>query len=137
MNFMALLSLLPTILQAVELAQEITRDVKQNKSLENVVKITQEKGPQVADIFKQIGSTLFPNLGQTQQVAAAAVTLDHENVKRIQMQLNVLGAKLDADGYYGKLTKAAVVKFQGENGLTTDGWVGPLTQAKLNEKAPV
>lgn len=135
MNFLALMGLLPTILQAVELAQKIHSDVRGDKSIGGIVSTIQNNSPQVLDIFQKVGGTLFPNLGQQQQVAAAAVTFDPELVKKIQEQLNKLGAKLDADGHYGPKTKEAVKAFQGANGLEVDGWAGKNTQAKLNEKA--
>ena len=37
-----------------------------------------------------------------------------------------------AKGYYGKVTKMAVVKFQKENGVHATGFFGPLTRAKFN-----
>lgn len=36
-------------------------------------------------------------------------------------------------GYYGALTRAAVIKFQARYGISQTGTVGPLTRAKLNE----
>lgn len=36
-------------------------------------------------------------------------------------------------GYYGALTRAAVVRFQARYGISQTGTVGPLTRAKLNE----
>ena len=38
---------------------------------------------------------------------------------------------LDADGHFGKLTEAAVIAWQANNGLTPDGIVGPKTYAKI------
>ncbi len=35
-------------------------------------------------------------------------------------------------GYFGSLTKAAVIRFQSRNGLPADGIVGPLTRSILN-----
>ncbi len=35
-------------------------------------------------------------------------------------------------GYFGSMTKAAVIRFQGRNGLTADGIVGPRTRAMIN-----
>ena len=51
-----------------------------------------------------------------------------DDVKVVQNKLNSLGYNCGtADGYYGKDTKNAVVKFQSDRGLTTDGEVGPAT----------
>ena len=36
-------------------------------------------------------------------------------------------------GYFGPLTKAAVMKFQKENSLPSTGFVGPMTRAVLNK----
>ena len=51
-----------------------------------------------------------------------------DDVKVVQNKLNSLGYNCGtADGYYGNDTKNAVVKFQSDRGLTTDGEVGPAT----------
>jgi len=42
-----------------------------------------------------------------------------------------------ATGYFGPITKAAVMAYQTANGLPSTGYVGPLTLAKLNYVAPV
>lgn len=49
-----------------------------------------------------------------------------ECVKKLQQQLN-----LDADGIFGKGTKAAVEAFQEANGLDNDGIAGPETLVKM------
>lgn len=55
------------------------------------------------------------------------------HVKWIQEHLNAHGAKpaLKVDGEYGTKTRDEVKDFQGKNGLTKDGEVGPKTWAKL------
>jgi hypothetical protein len=53
------------------------------------------------------------------------------HVKWLQWHLNQLGEKLKIDGVFGKLTKAAVLKFQRTNKLTQDGIVGPITRGAL------
>ena len=45
-----------------------------------------------------------------------------EEVKKVQAALG-----LEADGWFGQMTFAAVVAWQGNNGLTPDGIVGPKT----------
>ncbi|MDO8575544.1 MAG: peptidoglycan-binding domain-containing protein [bacterium] len=56
------------------------------------------------------------------------------DVTVLQTQLGVS----PATGYFGPITKAAVVAYQAANGISpTSGYVGPLTLAKLNYVAPV
>lgn len=62
-----------------------------------------------------------------------------EDVKYCQELLLKLGYNLGsygADGKYGAKTLAAVKSFQGSNGLTQDGIVGPRTWQALEEAAP-
>ena len=68
---------------------------------------------------------------------AAGVTMSlssrGDDVTALQNKLLSLGY-LDypnATGYYGTLTKTAVIRFQNNNGLAADGIAGPLTQGKL------
>lgn len=49
----------------------------------------------------------------------------------LQNLLNISGAKLSADGVFGKLTDAAVRDFQSAHGLEVDGIVGKLTWNEL------
>jgi len=44
---------------------------------------------------------------------------------------NYSGYQIAVDGYYGDQTVAAVKRFQSYMGLTSDGYTGPLTKAKL------
>jgi len=54
------------------------------------------------------------------------------NLKQIQQQLVTKGyGPLDIDGASGPKTTAAIKKFQADNGLTSDGIVGPKTLEKL------
>ncbi len=56
-----------------------------------------------------------------------------DDVTALQQKLLSLGY-LDypnATGYYGQLTKTAVVRFQSNNDLSADGIAGPLTQGRL------
>jgi hypothetical protein len=54
-----------------------------------------------------------------------------KDVKIIQNLLNKAGSKLKVDGVFGKLTEAAVQKFQKKSKLKVDGKVGPNTLAAL------
>ena len=49
-----------------------------------------------------------------------------DEVEAVQRKLG-----LAADGHFGKLTEAAVIAWQANNGLTPDGIVGPQTMKKL------
>ncbi|GAA4908400.1 penicillin-insensitive murein endopeptidase [Streptomyces coeruleoprunus] len=53
------------------------------------------------------------------------------DVTALQYLLNARGQSVGADGVFGSGTKSAVVAFQGANGLTADGIVGPATWGKL------
>jgi hypothetical protein len=65
-----------------------------------------------------------------ESASSASVTLKPGsrgvNVKRLQRKLRV-----QASGYYGRLTKRAVKRFQKRKGLKPDGVAGPATLAKL------
>lgn len=135
MDFSAILGLLPYIMQGINLAKQIN---SQKTAGGDVMGIVQTNLPQVFDLFSGIGKTLFPELPQPAQVAAAAVVLDTNTTMKVQTQLNKLGANpvLGVDGVYGKMTKAAVTAFQQANPpLVVDGWAGANTQAALNAKA--
>lgn len=57
-------------------------------------------------------------------------------VKALQERLCALGyAAGKIDGVYGSRTRAATLAFQAENGLETDGRIGPATRAALNSDA--
>ncbi len=71
----------------------------------------------------------------TAMAAGATMSLGSrgDDVTALQNKLLSLGY-LDypsATGYYGALTKTAVIRFQNNNGLGADGVAGPLTQNKL------
>lgn len=56
-----------------------------------------------------------------------------DQVKHIQLQLIKAGYRLDADGIFGKLTKAAIKDFQAKHNLIVDGIAGRQTLAELNK----
>ena len=53
------------------------------------------------------------------------------DVLALQRRLNALGADVKEDGIFGTGTRAAVMAFQGSNGLRPDGVVGQKTRAAL------
>lgn len=58
------------------------------------------------------------------------------SVRDAQTLLNAKGAQLDMDGAFGDATETAVLKFQRENKLEVDGYIGPKTWAALRKPAP-
>lgn len=64
------------------------------------------RGPEVQTLQRELNRQLFPN------------------------------PRLNVDGIFGPLTRAAVVAFQRQAGLTPDGIVGPRTRAALGMPAP-
>ncbi|BCJ86533.1 C40 family peptidase [Effusibacillus dendaii] len=59
------------------------------------------------------------------------------DVKTLQSDLKQLGYfSATETGYFGSITRDAVVKFQQANGLTADGVVGPKTFSVLNKQIP-
>lgn len=57
-------------------------------------------------------------------------------VRALQSRLVELGYQLVVDGDFGPATRNQVLAFQADNGLTTDGIVGPQTEAKLDNASP-
>lgn len=53
------------------------------------------------------------------------------SVSELQQNLRRLGFHLFVDGDYGPATKAAVMAFQSQQGLTADGIAGPQTQGRV------
>lgn len=57
----------------------------------------------------------------------------------LQQLLNTKGINIAVDGIFGNVTRAAVVQFQKQSGIATDGIVGPQTWQALrrNGNAPI
>ncbi len=72
-------------------------------------------------------------LGMARQAAAAVQQGDRgSEVTALQQRLKELGYfNTNVTGYFGSVTQRAVVKFQQDKGLETDGVVGTQTQASL------
>jgi peptidoglycan hydrolase-like protein with peptidoglycan-binding domain len=60
-------------------------------------------------------------------------------VTELQKLLNAKGINIGVDGIFGDATRAAVVQFQKQNGIATDGIVGPQTWQALRRggNAPI
>jgi len=98
--------------------------------------------------YKKLGDHCFyqtPSLGRSGRVPPALFERTfkyaqfgckpEERVKRIQFMLNALGYKIDkVDGYFGKGTKDALIKFQKDHRLDDDGVAGPATVQRLIEE---
>ena len=62
--------------------------------------------------------------------------LKDEQVKNLQQKLKDLGylaSDVEVTGYFGKLTEAALKKFQAANNIDAVGYVGPKTRERLNQ----
>jgi len=62
---------------------------------------------------------------------AAKKAAPNKAVMTLQEALNKNGAKLAVDGRMGKMTRAALRKYQKDNGLKTTGMADTATRAKL------
>ena len=78
------------------------------------------------------GTEVYANLGD-RTLKYTSPNMYGDDVKKLQEKLNDLGYSCGvADGYFGVKTKNALIKFQLENGLTTDGVLGGKTLDALN-----
>jgi peptidoglycan hydrolase-like protein with peptidoglycan-binding domain len=58
-------------------------------------------------------------------------------VSELQQLLNAKGINITVDGVFGDATRAAVVQFQKQSGIATDGVVGPQTWQALRRGGPI
>ena len=127
-----LVTLLPIIFRAINLAPQIQQAIQSGTSTQQAV---EDNAGNLLPLLAQIGRQMFPGIQDGLAAAAAASSMfDPSSVKWVQTVLNVLHVvdpALDVDGEYGPLTTAAVKKFQQANGLVVDGWAGDETQQKL------
>lgn len=89
-------------------------------------------------VTKTKGHTVIVTSGATRsQNAIATPTVKMgtrgDNAKLLQHNLNQCGYNLVEDGIFGKLSTAALVRWQHDNGLTADGIYGKLSAAKMKE----
>ena len=105
-------------------------------------KIPYTKGTQLylGDILvtKTKGHTVIVTSGATRNTNPVAVPTVKmgtrgSNAKLLQHNLNLFSYDLEEDGIFGKLSTAALVRWQHANGLTADGIYGPKSHAKLKK----
>ena len=105
-------------------------------------KITYKKGMTLflGDILvtRVKGHTVVVTSGATRTTNPVAVPTvkmgtKGDNARLLQHNLNQFGYKLEEDGIFGKLSTAALVRWQHANGLTADGIYGKKSEAKMKE----
>jgi peptidoglycan hydrolase-like protein with peptidoglycan-binding domain len=89
-------------------------------------------------VTKTKGHTVIVTSGATRNpnsVAVPTVKMGSrgDNARLLQHNLNQCGATLEEDGIFGKLSTAALVRWQYANGLTADGIYGKKSEAKMKE----
>ena len=89
-------------------------------------------------VTKTKGHTVIVTSGATRsQNAIATPTVKMgskgDNARLLQHNLNQCGATLEEDGIFGKLSTAALVRWQYANKLTADGIYGKKSAAKMKE----
>lgn len=90
-------------------------------------------------VTKTKGHTVVVTSGNTRpnttQIAQPTVKLNSKgaNAKLLQHNLNQFGYKLEEDGIFGKLSTAALVRWQYANKLTADGIYGNKSYNKMKE----
>jgi hypothetical protein len=123
---------LPIIFGLVDIIPKIQDAIRTGASPIDLIK---KFIPEILPYLQQFGSSFFPQVTDPDKAISAAIDVlaDKDGTKWVQNSLNALGQTppLEADGIYGKLTKAAVAAYQTKKGLKVDGWSGPLTSAAL------
>lgn len=89
-------------------------------------------------VTKTKGHTVIVTSGATRNTNPVAVPTvkmgtKGDNARLLQHNLNQFGYKLEEDGIFGKLSTAALVRWQHANGLTADGIYGKKSETKMKE----
>jgi hypothetical protein len=89
-------------------------------------------------VTKTKGHTVIVTSGATRNPNSVAVPTvkkgtKGENARLLQHNLNQCGATLEEDGDFGKLSTAALIRWQYANGLSPDGIYGKKSEAKMKE----
>jgi hypothetical protein len=127
---------LPLIMSSTDLIGKIRSSLHAGTP---VLDVLAADAPGILDFLRKVGSTIWPNLSEHNQVQAAAMAVyDPDYVRGVQkalVKLGLLGSN-EVDGYYGPKTKAAVTKFQTDYSVNpADGWAGKVTNAALQAES--
>ena len=103
--------------------------IKQNYATESIkINADYEEAQELLDTLETLSSEDVLNLGTVNLSMGST----GENVSALQEQLTNLGYTItDENGVFGESTHAAVVQFQSDVGIATDGIVGMNTKAEL------
>lgn len=130
--FSSLVQLAPTLIEALRLADTVTKKVRSGQVTADILR--QNAGPALT-ILQAVGATVFPDLDVDKQIAAGALRTRGDYIREVQQMLIERGADLKADGEYGPITRTAIETFQRGSGLVVDGYAGPKTFAALSARA--
>ncbi len=103
-----------------------------------ITKICSGSGTAITPVGSGGGGTITPGV-KTKSVAITidlSVGVQNTQVQALQQKLQALGyfpKELEPTGYFGSVTKKAVIDFQATQGLPTTGFVGPLTRSALGQ----
>jgi spore cortex-lytic enzyme len=88
-------------------------------------------------VIMLLGIVVNPTYNYISEVSAAPTVATESQVRLVQQRLRDWGYyNGPVTGYYGELTKAAVIKFQKKHGLNAEGYLGPLTLEKIGIYVP-
>ncbi|MCX6712867.1 MAG: peptidoglycan-binding domain-containing protein, partial [Candidatus Vogelbacteria bacterium] len=119
-------SLVVALLLVVGVAGALTASAATTAELQAMIAQLQAQLSALTGGSTSVGGTAF-----TQNLTVGSRGAE---VSALQEVLNTeVDAGLPITGYFGGLTKAAVIKFQKANGISGTGYVGPLTRAALND----
>lgn len=80
-------------------------------------------------VLGALALVLAPTMASAEITSTLKVGSRGSQVSELQSFLAI-----GSDGIFGSQTKAAVVRFQSQNGLSADGIVGPMTRASINSQ---
>lgn len=94
----------------------------------------------IGDAYRRLKKTLGredpPRFSSRHQVFTLRLGARGDGVRAAQRALAALGYPLAADGDFGPVTRATVIAFQRDQGLRTDGVIGPKTLERMTRGLP-